>query len=120
MLNKVQTAIAKMKLRALLSSNGEGVVKGIKFKEGSKIFTLGEVKLRTTIPLLELKLDSIESLQLNHKEYEFDLTIKDLKIVVLNNEFSVEEISIQSFMELKEFILELKGITEAMSEEQVL
>ena len=99
-----------MKLRALLSSNGEGTVKGLKFREGSRSFTIGEVHLRTNLPLLQISLDSIEDLKCTHKEYEFHLVIKGLKVNAPEGEFSVDELTINSFMELKEFILELKGI----------
>lgn len=119
MFNKVQTAIAKMKIRALLSSKGDGILKGLKFREGSKSLTIGEVRLRTNLPLMELKLDSIESFECSHKEYEFNLVIKDLKICASGNEFVVEELTIESFLELKQFVLEIKGITEALSEEQM-
>lgn len=120
MLDKVQSAVAKMKLKALLSSSGEGTVKGLKFREGSKSLTIGEVQLRTNLPLMEFNLDSIESLECTHKEYKLNLAIKDLKISAYGEEFSVDELNIESFLELKVFVMELKGIVKAISEEQVL
>ena len=114
MLNKLQTTLVKMKLKALLNSKGEGSLKGLTFRVGSKTLTIGEVRLRTNLPLLELNLDSIESLEFNHKEYELLLTIKDLKIVSHGEEFSVEELTIESFTELNHFVMDLKGIIKAM------
>lgn len=110
MFDKIQNTIAKMKIKALLNSSGEGFLKGLKFREGSRTFSLGEVQLRTNLPLLKVSLDSIESINCTHKEYEFHMVIKDLKVIAPEGEFSVEELTIESFMELKEFLLEIKGL----------
>lgn len=117
MLNKVQNTIAKMKIRALISSKGEGIVKGLKFKVGSKTLTIEEIKLHTNLPLAEFNISSIEHFSCNYEEYELNLVVKGLSILSPEGELSVEEFTVESILELKQFALEIKGLIQAIAEE---